>query len=289
MIDGVEQTGSLVADLLIDSKTWDGEKAGWTVNQKWDSLTVNDISGINTDNIKLKTVLSTTYPTGYVKKDGTTVSEEESSMIANVLMESTTFDSSLDTVNKKWDSLTVNNISSIEFKKVKLSTLGIKANGNKILETLLENEDVTVDNIGAKINELSLYDIYGKDIFVKLESGASVPSGKRGYEWNESTKTYTYVEGGVGATHYLDSANAGIWLLLCYNRVGDGRPTGYTIDSGANFSSMSSGTTISNKFTSAKIGQLVDAGLLAETTSSLLYGMTLAGVMGIAAGALGTT
>ncbi len=284
MKDGEEQTGSLIADILIDSKTWN-ETEHPDINSKWDSLTVNDISGISAETIKLKTVLTETYPTDYVKKDGTTVSS--GSMIANVLIESKTFDSSLDTINKKWDSLTVNDISSIEFTNVKLTTLGINGSGNKILETLLSDDTVTVSNIGTKINDLSLYDIYGKDIFVKLESGASVPSGKRGYKLEGNT--FTYVGNGVDATHYLDSANAGIWLLLCYNPVGDGRPTGYTIDSGANFSSMSSGTTISNKFTSAKIGQLVDAGLLAETTSSKLYDYTLAGVMGVAAGALGTT
>ena len=271
--DGVKQTGSLVADLLIDSKTWDGEKAGWTVNQKWDSLTVNDISGISTDNIKLKTVLSTTYPTGYVKKDGTTV--ENGSTMANILIESKTWGASFDTVNQKWDSLTVNDISNIDFNSVKLSTLGIKANGNKLLETLLEDESVTVSGLGEKINKLSLYDIYGENIFIE----GTPTGGERAFK--KVGDVYTYVADGVGATHYL-SKSAGIWLLLCFDvnpsDIENGMPNTYTKNS-ITFNDLG-GSTITDKFTNATIGELVSAGMI-QSTNTAIYGMSLSSALAL--------
>jgi hypothetical protein len=109
----------------------------------------------------------------------------------------------------------------------------------------------------------------------------TAPSGYRAYKKEDDT--YTYVSDGVGATHYLNK-NTGIWLLLCFKTPeAEGRPSSYTIDKTLTFNSIG-GEKVTESFTSAKIGKLVDAGLLSESTSSALYSVSLSTALNMIGG-----
>ena len=108
---------------------------------------------------------------------------------------------------------------------------------------------------------------------------------------------YVHIKDGEsydGEIYYIHS-NDGLWLLLCFDgetfedTAGidtDGRPERY-VSSNMTLGSLENAADISLKFTNATIRQLVDAGLIRETSTtsySNLYTLTFSELLDIANG-----
>lgn len=181
-----------------------------------------------------------------------------------------------------YEDIYVTDLYGLDVTKVSISTLlDEKDLTNPILKKLAK-DNVTIANIGSAMNNLKLYDVYGENIFVEITSQTTVPAGAQKYK--NSGDTYTRVANNdATATHYLNKENAGIWLLLCFNASGFdadttlGKPQGvpkvYT-KADTSFEALE-GSGLSSKFTSATIGQLVDAGILSNTINENLYRLTI--------------
>jgi hypothetical protein len=263
----------------------------------YSEVKVSDLTGLSFDNVRLSSVLTSVGDDSTIAKvlsqaTNTAWADIEVSQLSGsfdftgVELE-TVMGGSLDVnmenilreaFGKPEGALTVGDLSGgFTLNNIKLKTLGIQAGDNKILQALFEDENVTVNGLGDSINNLKLYDVFGKDVFIE----GTAPSGYRAYK--KEGDTYTYVSDGVGATHYLNK-NTGIWLLLCFETPeAEGRPSSYTIDKTLTFNSIG-GEKVTESFTSAKIGKLVDAGLLSESTSSALYSVSLSTALNMIGG-----
>lgn len=176
-----------------------------------------------------------------------------------------------------YNTITVDNLSEFDLTNVKLSTVIKDAGDNKILNALLSSStnDVTIGNLGEKINSLSLYQLYGEDCWTTDPLKASNTDAK--YSITEDKNGYALDT--VNGTHYV-SKEAGIWLLVCFD-VGEGdinQETGRSIkytQSEISFSDLSNGNSISTKFTGATLRQLKDAGIVSEGVNPRFDAYTL--------------
>lgn len=148
---------------------------------------------------------------------------------------------------------------------IKLSSVLDSANGNVILEKLIES-DATVGSLGSSIDNLAVVDIYGESVF-KSVSGGSVPSGA--LRFNKSGDTYTMATNG----EYYLSSDAGMWLFICYDAGSideNGRAVSYTENKTTLKDLQSSSSIISNSFAKATVRQLVDAGIVDKADEKIM-------------------
>ena len=190
---------------------------------------------------------------------------------------------------------------SFKIERVKLKPILTDANGNStygkntILDALMQQDDVTIGNIGEKINGLYLSDVYPANCFTTTDNGQAgyylienadgiqiyVHEDKaRGYELTDST------------TKYYVSKEAHIWLFLHYGNVWDeGGLSGYDslgnayvyVDAHHTLSNLQEDVDhISDKVTDATIRQLVDAGIIDDGdgfNNSIIYTKSLSEVI----------
>jgi hypothetical protein len=138
-----------------------------------------------------------------------------------------------------------------------------------------------VGEIGTALDNLSLYEAYGKNVFVKTP----VENAPR-YNFNASTRTFTLDDNGE---YYLNK-DAGIWLLLCFERSEEistsakdmGRPLSYVISNATmkDLQGGSSSFSVGEAIREATVRQLIDAGLI-ESANQQMYALKLADVLNL--------
>ncbi len=254
------------------------------------SIKIGDLGNINIDNIKLDTVLP--Y---YEKRADETVDNRE---LYKILLEAsgTTFDENTteDDIASMARSFTVQKLNEFDITKVKLSTVmesTMESTDNVILKALIE-KDVTLGTIGSAIDNLTLYEVFGKNCFTtnedekvdgthqfKLENGAFVHIDEEVAE---------EIKKNGGDVYYIHK-NDGIWLLVCFefgdiNQTGEdaGRPNEYTISS-KTLGNLMNTNDDGNDFmtvalTKATLRQLTDAGII-KVTNSNFYTKTIADIV----------
>ena len=120
-------------------------------------------------------------------------------------------------IEKLSSNLKISDIKGgIDFSKIRLSTVLTNSGGNDILDILLEDDTVTLGNIGEKINNLSVAEIYGVNCFVEDSTNEKA-------KYYKDEKGDFYLVGGAltpselnGTTTYSISSDAKIWLFLNY-------------------------------------------------------------------------
>lgn len=278
----------------------------------YEDISIESLSFLNTDNIKLATVVKNIDENSVIAnvlKDGTkktfsaiTVSDlktldpdniklssvleynEANKNIFNVLAEGAEVDS------ENAQDITIGDINDFDVANVKLKTV-IPSTNNKILSMLLNDETVTVGNAGTKINELKVSDIYGDDD-TKCFTENATGNGK--YVKLIGTEKETFVLESVydstlhgakeeGKTYDI-SPSAGVWFFMFYAREGDAAADGFGVKYVATdiaFGQMESKVNeVSGSVQNATIRELVSCGLVGdpefmEQDSEKLYAMTL--------------
>ena len=287
------------------------------ISAKAQSLSISDINNFSIDNVRLSTVLTSpdnslksiledVYVNHSVNVGGQEVevnSYEDItlSMLASFKMEdlhlykvlrapSGNLKSILeDAFNTNYENITVSMLSGdgFNFDKVSLKTVVGETSSNPIIQALIESGS-SVGGIGDAINKLSLYKVYGANIFTTTP----VENSPR-YTLSEDKTTYTLKDDG----EYYLSEDAGIWLLICFDSSTTlssdanhkGRPISYTISS-ATIADLQGGNEnsvdISSAFTHATVRQLIDAGII-ESANELLYDKTLEQALNATLGGFG--
>ena len=255
----------------------------------YDDIKISNLNSFSTNNIKLATVM------------GSSVNEK----LKLVLSQAS---------GKEFGEVTVAHLGSSDFDigKVKLTSVMTKTldsngkltYGNNILDAVLDpvngGNDITINNIGTKIGELSLYDAYGKDCFT-TDFNESVDKTHdltedtaRKFIFDESLNAFVHVTDEELSTTYAGKEvyylhkNDGIWLLICfvseeYEDDGpndtDGRPERYVI-SDKKLNDLQDASTFKSLFKNATIRQFVDAGIVAEGDyQDYIYTLNIEGVI----------
>ncbi|MBQ3492903.1 MAG: hypothetical protein IJA88_02215 [Clostridia bacterium] len=219
----------------------------------YNAVKVSDLKTFKLDNVSLKTAMGDNYnPT-----------------LFNILKQAT---------GKQDESaIKISDLKEFSFTNVSLSTVITGTTNNNIIDLLVDDSSVTIGNIGEKINDLTLFDLYGTECFTKNVDEAVNPSIK--FVYNEESKTYTHNDNGDYYLHKDD----GIWLLLCFDSsevartkdpvtglwTGSGRPEKYTISS-LTLNDLATASNITEKFNNATIAQLVDAGMLSNVSEKIM-------------------
>ncbi len=161
--------------------------------------------------------------------------------------------------------------------KISLSTVLGDNVTNPMLKGLVE-KGTTIGGLVDDIDDLKICQAYGENVFKKITPSSPAPAGALRFSY--SANTYTQNENG---DYYL-SKDAGIWLLLGYTakdvNVETGRPAAYVEGSMTLGDLQTRGSVVGNIFENATIRQLVDAGLLSDSTNQLLYPFTLSAALG---------
>ena len=246
-------------------------------------LNLGDLSKFNLNNLRLTTVITPT---------------QSNETLFNILREATGAENN--------DEIYVSALNSFSFSGVRLGTVLTEPTGNDMLEALRKDDSVTLSNIGSKLNNLSLYEVYGKNCFVHMSAGADQialdsPKFKALYD-GEKIIGFEHDESVSGDDAWYLHKDDGIWLLLCFKGESfketflgdnpltpgvvetdywmdtDGRPEKYMISSLTLGALQTDASAVSNAILGATIRQLVDAGML-ESTNTKIYPLTMQGVI----------
>ena len=254
-----------------------------------DNVTLNDLHDFNTDNLHLGAALprethtslyevlesAITLPAGMTDIADIKLGEldkyfhSEDIKLQHITGDNDALKKIIDDAyrssGKTYETVTLGDLTSFNINGVKLASVLDGKTGNDILDALVER-GVTLGEIGTQINSLTLYEVYGVECFTTTPVANSP-------RYNKSTvggKTvYTYSETG----EYYVADHAGIWLLLCFDgeNIDDtGRPLKYVQSSASILDLQDNSDTLSQRFTSATIRQLVDAGIITNTNPTIM-------------------
>ena len=229
-------------------------------------ITIESLSEFKISNLHLATVLD--------PKDG------NNAKLYDILRDATG--------EEKNDEITISAISAFNVENIKLGTAitDPDTKNNKVLKPLLEDDEVTLGNLGDKIDNLEVSEIFPQECFTK-DYNKSVKDGVK-YATANDGKTYTVSSTGS----YYISKEAKVWLFMFYTPSGeeaDGSATTYT-KKNVTFKDMQSqmGTT-SVSFTTATVKQLIQSGILTEPNPgdySKVYNYSFKDIIDIAINAL---
>lgn len=225
-------------------------------NQKLYDVLV-DALGKTADEIKIKDLSGLSFDAVHLEKFLPVTSAGD---LAKVLVDMTG--------KASYAEVTVADLKSADMGKIKFSHVLSNAGGNTILEALLKDDTVTVSGLGDAINGLSLYDVYGKDVFV---TGAGGRANEDKYALDPATGILTYDTSlpDNGENTYYVSAKAGVWLLLSYDAENidpsNGRARTFKPGTLTLSKLQSDSTMLSTRVGEARIYQLISAGVLDGT------------------------
>lgn len=213
-----------------------------TNKSNYDELKVSDLSnGFNIDNVRLYTILG------------------ENDTLYDILSEATG-------VSK--ENLKIGDLSSFSLDNVKLSTVIKSDTGNAVIDALLKDDTITISNLGEKINNMPLYDIYGENCFTQDETKAAFSDDHyvKGVDAN-GLVTFTLDTDGDYSGDYYVSNEMGFITLLCYTvtetDLTNGRANQYT-QASYKYSDIETNQNTNDIIANSTIYQLISAGMLQD-------------------------
>lgn len=219
-----------------------------SINPNYDEITVSQLASLSLDNVLLSTVIS-----------------NPSDDLKNILGQ---------IYDVEYDDIKVSTLSgTLNFGNIKLSTIIKEDTGNIILDSIRSDSSVTVENMGDKVNALSLYTIYGENAFTtdyrktantNAKYSKSIVGGKVVYQLSAS------------GSYYIDKSSS-VWLLVCYDYEIDedtGLGKKYT-QSNIAFANLEEGNSLTQALKNATIRQLIDLEILDSSIPERLHAKTL--------------
>ena len=263
----------------------------------YDQIKVNDLSGLNTDNLHLTTVLADNTANAKLynilkdlsgKSDASEITVDDLSGLntdnlhLSVVLEDNAANAKLYDILKDLTgemtngAITVGNLSGLDTNQLHLNTVldDVDLSSNQVL-TVLKTKDIVIGDISTALNELSLYDVYGNTAFTTTP----IVGARRFNKGTIDDKVcYDYNPAGE---YYLDT-DAGIWLILCFDTATydeyDNVVTSYTDEQGNSnkyivddltIGDLQNGNSFARKFKNATLKQLIDTGLIDDSALTL--------------------
>ena len=269
---------SILADAFMNTYNGDDYKTDGVIDKEkvFKAITIGDLGlGFSVDNIKLSTVV-------------TAANTELKSILAEMFADKYNPDGEL-SEEEVYKQIVVADLANFNIANIRLNSLGLKKNESKIVDALI-GENPLISELSSKINDLSLYDIYGKGCFVTLadvnnDTTELVTTDYKFY-LDKTENAFVHVtdqeiiDDGISESEiYYIHKDDGIWLLMCFkgeefeDTAGvdtDGRPEKYII-SDLTVNSLENSSTIKEVLTNAKMQQFIDAGIFDDTAVKDVY------------------
>ena len=263
----------------------------------YDQIKVNDLSGLNTDNLHLTTVLADNTANAKLynilkdlsgKSDASEITVDDLSGLntdnlhLSVVLEDNAANAKLYDILKDLTgemtngAITVGSLAGLDTNQLHLNTVldDVDLSSNQVL-TVLKTKDIVIGDISTALNELSLYDVYGNTAFTTTP----IVGARRFNKGTIDDKVcYDYNPAGE---YYLDT-DAGIWLILCFDTATydeyDNVVTSYTDEQGNSnkyivddltIGDLQNGNSFARKFKNATLKQLIDTGLIDDSALTL--------------------
>lgn len=263
----------------------------------YDQIKVNDLSGLNTDNLHLTTVLADNTANAKLynilkdlsgKSDASEITVDDLSGLntdnlhLSVVLEDNAANAKLYDILKDLTgettngAITVGSLAGLDTNQLHLNTVldDVDLSSNQVL-TVLKTKDIVIGDISTALNELSLYDVYGNTAFTTTP----IVGARRFNKGTIDDKVcYDYNPAGE---YYLDT-DAGIWLILCFDTATydeyDNVVTSYTDEQGSSnkyivddltIGDLQNGNSFARKFKNATLKQLIDTGLIDDSALTL--------------------
>lgn len=263
----------------------------------YDQIKVNDLSGLNTDNLHLTTVLADNTANAKLynilkdlsgKSDASEITVDDLSGLntdnlhLSVVLEDNAANTKLYNILKDLTgettngAITVGSLAGRDTNQLHLNTVldDVDLSSNQVL-TVLKTKDIVIGDISTALNELSLYDVYGNTAFTTTP----IVGARRFNKGTIDDKVcYDYNPAGE---YYLDT-DAGIWLILCFDTATydeyDNVVTSYTDEQGNSnkyivddltIGDLQNGNSFARKFKNATLKQLIDTGLIDDSALTL--------------------
>ena len=231
------------------------------VDKSATEVTIGDLSGFEIANIKLETVLP----------------EAENQDTYKILRSGLSKPAGYEII--------IGDLEDFKIEDVRLSAVLDPSESNPFLSALLEKDSsasvpsdyVTFANIGEKISELTLNEVYSDINCFTTNSGQAV-SGAGRYDYNETKGEYTYNASGA---YYVNQKGAWILLLYTFENVdASGYAVKYT-PATTTIGDLGEGLErVSSSMKNATIRQLVDCGLIENGTyEDYVYAMKVGDVL----------
>lgn len=273
----------------------------------YDQIKVNDLSGLNTDNLHLTTVLADNTANAKLynilkdlsgKSDASEITVDDLSGLntdnlhLSVVLEDNAANAKLYDILKDLTgettngAITVGNLSGLDTDNLHLTTV-IPSSDNKLLKPLLERNP-TIGTLGDTINDIDVSEIFVVECFTEDSSKATDTNAK----YTKSTVGgVDHYDLSASGTYYI-SNEAKVWLFMFYERATGaivsadvdtkGSITKYEKKS-VTFGNMEDGMSdTSDAFMNATVKQLIQSGILTESPSgkyALLYGNSFTDVL----------
>ncbi|MCQ2742898.1 MAG: hypothetical protein MJ239_06370 [Bacilli bacterium] len=268
----------------------------------FDEIMISDLSDFQISKIPLSSVIKNTsenktlidilmQATGASSYEALTIASISSFSIDNVLLSTvmpnneSLFNILAQATGKSKEELTVSSLSSFNVDSIKLSTVISSSGGNPILAKLLNDDTVTVGNIGDKLNSLTLFNVYGEDCFTLDPTLSFTP----GDHYEKVGDDFVYDNDGNYEGDYYVSKASGMMLFYAWSSSNvdsnTGRPGRYSPTS-ISFNEFQS--IDMSAITESTIYELVASGILVDSGySNTLKKHTLQEVIDAAALVLG--
>lgn|GEM_PF-4531171 len=273
----------------------------------YDQIKVNDLSGLNTDNLHLTTVLADNTANAKLynilkdlsgKSDASEITVDDLSGLntdnlhLSVVLEDNATNAKLYDILKDLTgettngAITVGSLAGLDTDNLHLTTV-IPSSDNKLLKPLLERNP-TIGTLGDTINDIDVSEIFVVECFTEDSSKATDTNAK----YTKSTVGgVDHYDLSASGTYYI-SNEAKVWLFMFYERATGaivsadvdtkGSITKYEKKS-VTFGNMEDGMSdTSDAFMNATVKQLIQSGILTESPSgkyALLYGNSFTDVL----------
>lgn len=182
---------------------------------------IKDLGDFSFEEIKLSKLIETpTEENGYANK-----------VIYDVLLDATSFNTETGTYDesKTYENMLVSDLvgGNLDINNVRLSKVlsSDAENPNVILDKILSDDTVRIGNLAEKINDLSLEELYGQEVFTTDEKSVDVRDVNARYSFDEATGTYMLDKD--NGEYYL-SSKAQVWIFMFYE-IGDFDADGYAL------------------------------------------------------------
>ncbi len=167
-------------------------------NKAYADIIVNDFNGFDVNNIKLSSVID--------------ITDNQNDKLYKIAK---------DVAGKTPDQIVLGDLIGFDTSLIRLSSVVTtqEASGNKILTKMLSMDTdlnpVTIGNLGATVNSLTLEDVYDFEHFIDYNPESSSTR----YDRVESGGKVFYVQSETGA--YQLSKQVGVWLIVMFDSEPD--------------------------------------------------------------------
>ncbi|MDY6367066.1 MAG: hypothetical protein SPL13_00895 [Clostridia bacterium] len=177
-LPSVNPANATLYNVLVDAAAYDSSTKTYDSTVTAETLTLADLSTIDINGVRLTRVVE---------------DNSDNATLYNVLKDAISYDASTETYDTGItnSSISFGDLSDIDISGVHLSSVirSSDVSGNAVLTILYNDPDVRFANLGEKIDNIKVSDLYDIECFVTDSSKTNDVSAR--YVYDANTKTYT--------------------------------------------------------------------------------------------------